>query len=217
MNCASASQKHIFLKTDPEILASIQKIIQNCQYHKAELIDVDLPDLSHTRTVSLLVQLPEALSYHSRYLKDKKELYGEDILGGLALGQHILAENYIRAKRMIGDYRLKINQLFEKVDIIITPTCPVTAPVIGEQFVTVEDEEEPVGNAITRFTHFFNLTGNPAITIPCGIHSSGLPMGVQLIGRHFEEDRLLKTAHFLESMINVFPGATGLELPVITN
>lgn len=188
-------------KTDPEILTSVKRVIRECETNKAEIIDIDMPPMENTRTVSLLVQLPEALSYHSRYLPEKKELYGEDIRGGMALGQFILAENYIRAKRMMQDYRLKLTQTFETVDIIITPTCPITAPAIGSRFVTVQNEEVPVGNAITRFTSFFNLTGNPAITIPCGVHSSGLPIGVQLVGRHFEENLLLKTAHVLENKI----------------
>ena len=188
-------------KTDPEILASVKNVIRECETNKAELIEIDMPPMDKTRTVSLLVQLPEMLSYHSRYLPQKKELYGEDVRGGMALGQFILAENYIRAKRMMQYYRLKLKQTFETVDIIITPTCPITAPAVGSQFVTVQNEKEPVGNAITRFTSFFNLTGNPAITIPCGIHSSGLPIGVQLIGRHFEENLLLKTAYFLENQI----------------
>ena len=190
-------------KTDPEILVSVKNVIRECEYKKFELIDIDMPPMENTRTVSLLVQLPEMLSYHSRYLPEKKELYGEDVRGGMALGQFILAENYIRAKRVMQDYRLRLKQTFEAVDIIITPTCPITAPKIGSRFVTVQNEEEPVGNAITRFTSFFNLTGNPAITIPCGIHSSGLPIGVQLVGRNFEENLLLKTAYVLENQIGV--------------
>lgn len=192
-----------FEKTDPEILASVKRVIRECEYNKAELIDINMPPMDNTRTVSLLVQLPEVLSYHSRYLPEKKELYGADVRGGMALGQFILAENYILAKRMMQDYRLKLKQTFETVDIIITPTCPITAPKIGSRFVTVQNEEEPVGNAITRFTSFFNLTGNPAITIPCGIHSSGLPIGVQLVGRNFEENLLLKTAYVLENQIGM--------------
>ena len=190
-------------KTDPEILVSVKDVIRECETNKVELIDIDMPPMENARTVSLLVQLPEMLSYHSRYLPEKKELYGEDVRGGMVLGQFILAENYIRAKRMMQDYRLKLKQMFETVDIIITPTCPIPAPAIGSRFITVQNEEEPVGNAITRFTSFFNLTGNPAITIPCGIHSSGLPIGVQLVGRNFEESLLLKTAHVFQNKIGM--------------
>lgn len=190
-----------FEKTDPEILASVQGVLRECEYHKAELREIEMPSMENTRTVSLLVQLPEMLSYHSRYFPEKKELYGEDLRSGMALGQFILAEHYVRAKRMMQAYRTKLDKIFEKVDIILTPTCPITAPNIGANFVTTKGEKEPVGNAITRFTSFFNLTGNPAISIPCGIHSDGLPIGVQIIGRSFAEEWLLKAANALEKCL----------------
>lgn len=205
-------QSFFFEKTDPEIVTSVQSVIRACRFGKAELIDVDLPPMDTMRSVSLLVQLPEMLSYHSRYLPKKKELYGEDIRAGMALGQFILAEHYVRAKRMIQEYRTKMAETFETVDIIITPTCPITAPAMGTRFVTIGNEEEPVGNAITRFTSFFNMTGNPAISIPCGIHSSGLPIGVQLVGRYFEENKLLNTAHVLENYIGTINGKLGNEI-----
>jgi len=190
-----------FEKIDPEILTSVQSVIRACEYGKAELIDIDMPPMDNTRTVSLLVQLPEMLSYHSRYLPQKKNLYGKDLRAGMALGQFILAEHYIRAKRMIQWYRMKMEALFKQVDLIITPSCPIIAPEIGFDFIEWGDQKEPVGNAITRYTSFFNMTGHPAISIPCGIHSSGLPMGVQLVGRHFEENTLLKAAQILENSL----------------
>jgi aspartyl-tRNA(Asn)/glutamyl-tRNA(Gln) amidotransferase subunit A len=197
-------------KMDPEILESVKGVIREFEENRFEVMDIDMPPMENTRTVSLLIQLPEVLSYHSRYLPEKRGLYGEDMRGGMALGQFILAENYIRAKRVMQEYRLHIEQTFEDVDMIITPACPITAPKIGSRFITVEGEKEPIGNAITRFTSFFNLTGNPAISIPCGMHSNGLPMGVQLVGRHFEEDQLLKSAHFLEKQIGWYQKYDGM-------
>ncbi|VEN75231.1 Amidase signature enzyme [Candidatus Desulfarcum epimagneticum] len=190
-----------FEKTDPEILAATQKAIALFERSGARIIDIDMPPMDHARAVSLIIQLPEALSYHSARLPEKKELYGQDIRAGLALGQFILAEHYVRAKRMMEMFRRDMGRVFENVDLIITPSCPVTAPEMGARFVTIENEKEPAGNAITRFTSFFNLTGNPAISIPSGLHSSGLPMGVQLVGRPFEENTLLKAAHALEKQM----------------
>ena len=174
-----------------------------CGQFKAELVDIDMPPMEKTRTVSLVIQLPEMLSYHSRYLPKKKNLYGKDLRAGMALGQFILAEHYIQAKRMVQWYRLKMEESFKQVDLIITPSCPIIAPKIGSDFVQWGDKKEPVGNAITRYTSFFNMTGHPAISVPCGIHSSGLPMGVQLVGHHFNENTLLKVAHVLENCLKV--------------
>lgn len=174
-----------------------------CGQCKAELIDIDMPPMEKTRTVSLVIQLPEMLSYHSRYLPKKKDLYGKDLRAGMALGQFILAEHYIRAKRMVQWYRMKMEESFKQVDLIITPSCPIIAPKIDSDFIEWGDKKEPVGNAITRYTSFFNMTRHPAISIPCGIHSSGLPMGVQLVGHPFDEKTLLKVAHVLENSLKV--------------
>ena len=154
--------------------------------------------MDHTRTVSLTIQMPEALSFHMPWLKDRSDYYSSDFRAGLALGQNILAEHYVRCKRMLTTYRDRVNQIFNEVDLIITPSTPIVAPKLGCKSVTIENLTEPVGNAITRFTSFFNMTGHPAISIPSGIHSNGLPIGVQLVGRQFGELELLKFAIILE-------------------
>ena len=199
-----------FENVEPEILSSIHHALRILEKNKSVLVDVDMPPMDHTRTVSLAVQLPEMLSYHSRYLPEKKHLYGDDILAGMAAGQFMLAEHYLRAKRMMQSYRIKMNEIFQKVDIIVTPTCPIVAPVVGSQFVRIQGQTEPVGNAITRFTSFFNLTGHPAVSVPSGLHSSGLPIGIQLIGRYFEETGLLRAAKVLEKKMG------NLKFPVLS-
>jgi aspartyl-tRNA(Asn)/glutamyl-tRNA(Gln) amidotransferase subunit A len=157
-----------------------------------------LPDLSHARTVSLLLQMPEVLSYHRRYLPEKLGLYGEDVRSGLAFGQFILAEHYVRAQRMVEQYRRESEAAMADVDVVITPTCPVVAPALGTATVETEGLEEPVGNALTRFTAFFNMTGAPALSVPSGFHSTGLPMGVQIVGHPFDEATVLAVGQAIE-------------------
>ena len=196
-------RKFFFDRIDAEIHESVKNAIMVCGQCKADLVDIDMPPMEKTRTVSLVIQLPEMLSYHSRYLPKKKNLYSKDLRAGMALGQFILAEHYIQAKRMVQWYRLKMEECFKRVDLIMTPSCPIIAPEIDSDFIEWGDKKEPVGNAITRYTSFFNMTGHPAISIPCGIHSLGLPMGVQLVGHHFDENTLLKVAHVLENCLKV--------------
>lgn len=187
-----------FDNVDTEIKESVIQIIESCGYAGASIIDVSTPDMSHTRTVSLTIQLPEMLSYHSRYFNKKKALYGKDLRAGMAAGQFMLAEHYVRAKRMVAFYRRQMDDLFNDINLMITPACPIVAPEIGTVNVTTGNRTEAVGNALTRFTSFFNMTGHPALTLPCGVHSSGLPMGVQLIGRHGEDSFLLEIAEVIE-------------------
>ncbi|MGH6942250.1 amidase [Hypericibacter sp.] len=184
-------ERHFFEHADPEILAATHRCLARLAERGATLVPVTLPDLAQARTVSLLLQMPEVLSYHRRYLPEKMALYGEDVRSGLAFAQFILAEHYVRAQRMIEKYRRDTEAALAGVDAIVTPTCPIVAPKLGTVTVTTEGLEEPVGNALTRFTSFFNMTGAPAMSVPSGFHRSGLPMGVQVVGRSFDEETVL--------------------------
>ncbi len=194
-----------FEYVDPEIGESMRNALKIWEELGANVTEVELPSMEGIRTVSLVIQMPEALSYHSRYLPPKALLYGADFRSGLALGQFLLAEHYVKAKRMVEWYRRQMVPVFEKVDIVVTPTCPIVAPAIGIMTVTTEGREEVVGNALTRMTGFFNMTGHPAMSLPLGLHSSGLPMGVQLIGRHFEEATLFQIGNALEKHLEWKP------------
>lgn len=185
-------------RTDPEILAAMEEVKSFLTAQGAVLVPVSFPDLEHSRAVSLTVQMPEALSAHSAFLQDRGDLYGQDFRAGLALGQTLLAEHYVRAKRFVELYRQQTNALFEEVDVILTPATPEIAQKVGTVKTTRDGVDEAVGNAITRFTTFFNMTGHPALTMPCAMHSEGLPIALQLVGRYFEEATVLRTAHAIE-------------------
>jgi aspartyl-tRNA(Asn)/glutamyl-tRNA(Gln) amidotransferase subunit A len=187
-------------RVDPEIRAKTAQVIDRLCSEGASVIEVCLPDLQTSRSVSLIIQMPEALSFHARYLPEREHLYGADFRAGLALGQFLLAEHYVRAKRMAVTMRAEVDELFDIVDVILTPATPVIAPGIGLAEVITEGHAEPVGNAVTRFTSLFNVTGHPAIVVPCAMHSLGLPMGIQLVGGPFQEGLLLALAARIQSM-----------------
>jgi aspartyl-tRNA(Asn)/glutamyl-tRNA(Gln) amidotransferase subunit A len=185
-------------RADSEILAASEAVLRHLEASGAELKKVLMPSMEHCRAVSLAVQMPEALSYHSRFLEERGELYGRDFRAGLALGQCLLAEHYVRAKRYVELYRRQTSAVFDEVDVLVTPATPVIAPKLGTVKVRLEGVEEAAGNAVTRYTTFFNMTGHPAITLPVGLHSEGLPMGVQVVARHFGEETLFATAGHIE-------------------
>lgn len=192
-------ESFFFERCDREILDSLEALMNYLRLAGANLKPVSMPSMEYTRTVSLTVQMPEALSYHNRYLEQRGHLYSQDFRAGLALGQCLLAEQYIRAKRFIETYRNTMNSIFAEVDVILTPAAPIIAPKIGVVEVKVDGSSEPAGNAITRYTSFFNMTGHPAITLPCGLHSEGLPIGAQLVGKHFGDEQLIDIARQIES------------------
>ncbi len=196
-------RRHFFEHVDPDILDATTNVLRLAERRGAQIVDVETPDMEDARTVSLVVQMPEALSYHGTHLKTKGALYGDDLRSGFAVGQFILAEHYVRAKRMMTLYREQMAGLFEQVDLLVTPTTPMIAPVRGTKTVTIADREEALGDAFARFTYFFNLTGHPAMSLPSGWQGTGLPMGVQLIGRHFEEATLLRAGDAIERELDL--------------
>ena len=106
-----------------------------------------------------------------------------------------------------------MEDIFKKVDVLLTPSCPITAPLIEQVNLTTAGRTEAKGNAITRFTSFFNITGNPAVSIPSGMNSKNLPMSVQLIGKHYREQDILNAGTTIENIVKGFshqPGKTGV-------
>ncbi len=183
---------------DRAVLSSVEQAIDACRDLGARVIDVAGPDMAHVRPASLALQLVEALSWHGPRLETSADLYGEDIREGLAQGQFILGEHYVRARRLMEMKRRELAGLFNGVDLLLTPTVPIVAPKRGTRMVTIGRRVEPVGDALTRYTCVFNMTGNPALSIPCGRHPTGLPIGLQLVARPFEEALLLRAACGLE-------------------
>ena len=179
---------------DQEIEATLDKVRGNFRSLGADIVFVDMPELQNSRIASLTIQLPEVLSYHSKYLADRWELYSPDIFAGMAAGQFILAEQYLMAKRTASYYHDELRKIFESIDLMLVPSTPCIAPKIGEDFVNIGGESVPCGNAVTKFFSLFNMTGNPSLTMPAGMHSKGLPIGFQLVGREFGEGELLNTA-----------------------
>ena len=196
-------QTFYFDHVDPEIVDAVQGALRSLEYLGARIVEMEIPPMEYSRTVSLVIQMSEALSYHSRYLPSKGHLYGADFRSGLAFGQFVLAEHYVRARRMVQRYRRQMAAVFEAIDVIATPTCPIVASPVGTVQVTTEGKVEVVGNALTRLTSFFGMTGHPALTLPCGLHSTGLPMGIQIIGPFFEESTVLRVAQAIETCLDL--------------
>lgn len=198
-------ENYFYQRCDDEILTALEALKTLLGRSGARIETVAMPSMEFTRTVSLTVQMPEALSYHNRYLETRGELYSPDFRAGLALGQNLLAEQYVRARRFIESYRRQLDAVFADVDLLLTPATPVVAPEIGAVDISLGDVSEPAGNAITRYTSFFNMTGHPAITLPCGLHPRGLPIGAQLVGRHHADETLIEIARLIEQILGFEP------------
>jgi aspartyl-tRNA(Asn)/glutamyl-tRNA(Gln) amidotransferase subunit A len=131
---------------------------------------------------------PEAATYHNERLETRADDFGADVFKRLRAGADTSAADYAQAKRRQVELTRALELWFEDVDVLVTPTTRVVAPRVGEDAVAM-------ARHLTAFTAPFNLTGFPAISIPCGFTRERLPIGLQLIARPWQEALLLQVAH----------------------
>ncbi|MBY2994923.1 amidase [Rhizobium leguminosarum] len=188
-------------RSDAAVRRAFHTAKSSLQQMGASFTEIELPDQAEARTVSLTIQLAETLAYHGPNLAHARESFGKDMLSGMALGQFLSAESYVQCKRMLEVYNRSFAETMGGVDVLLTPSCPITAPKIGAVHVDVGSDRLPVGNALTLFTSFFNLVGTPAIAVPVREATSHLPVSVQLVGRRNRDAELLGVAQALEEKL----------------
>src|SRR5204863_5440699 len=110
----------------------------------------------------------------------------------------VLAEDYVRAQDIREALRRAVDAALEGCDVLALPTVPIPAPLIGQVSVEVGGAKQPVRALMLRLTQLFNLTGHPAISLPCGMTSAGLPCGLQLVGKIGATEALLAVAASVE-------------------
>jgi len=157
--------------------------------------EVSLPRLPYASQAFFLTISSEAMAAHRPYMKERAQDYGEDVRLRLGAGQFILATQYLQAQRVRRLLYQDMQALFRRVDLLLTPTVPVTTPSIRDSYIQVGDRSWSVRVLLTQFTRAFNVTGHPALSLPCGLSRAGLPIGMQFIGRPFGEETLLHLGH----------------------
>jgi len=141
--------------------------------------------------------LAEAGAVHRHTLASAPDSYGDETRAFLSLAGHVSADTYLQAQRLRRILADEMARVFQTVDVLLTPTLAMTAPRLDARVVEGVNGPMDVRAAMTLFTRAFNLTGLPAMSLPCGRHE-GLPIGLQLVGRPFDEATLLRTGHAYE-------------------
>jgi len=188
-------QQYFFEHVDAEILKSVRAAIQLLEGLAAKVVPVDLPHLEHCPAMAAQITLAEAASYHEPNMRKRLGDYGDEPRLKLQAGRYLLATDYVKSQRVRTLLQEVFTRAFAQVDVIITPTLPAFPQPIGEFYVQSGDLHEHVVDAFTRFTVPFDLTGLPAITVPCGFGTAHLPIGLQIIGKSFDEATVLRVAH----------------------
>lgn len=185
-------KQFFFENVDAEVEAAVRSAIGLLEGMGAVVLEVDAPLIAEIPGGVSAIMLPEALAYHQRWMRERPDDYGDDVRYRLELGATYLAVHYVQAQRL---RELAVNswreQVFSRVDVVATPTTPITAS-------RVEGSDLEVTVKLIRFTNAFNFLGVPALSLPCGFSSEGLPIALQLVGRWWEEATVLRAAHAYE-------------------
>jgi aspartyl-tRNA(Asn)/glutamyl-tRNA(Gln) amidotransferase subunit A len=179
----------------------VRGAIQLLERAGADVVEVDIKHLEGNISAQLTVESCEPSAYHQAWLRERPGDYGDDVRTLLELGELYLATHYIQAQRYRTLLRQEFLSAFRRVDVFISPTLPFVATPVGETKVVIDEgSEDMMLMVIMAFTGLPSLTGLPAISVPCGFSRDGLPIGMQIMGRPFDEARLFRVADAYQQM-----------------
>ena len=207
---------------DPEVESAINKAIEALRSRGAETVEVSLPATKYAVAAYYIVAPAEASSnlarydgvkygYRNRdgktlmdmYTQTRTEGFGPEVLRRIMLGTYALSAGYYdayykKASQIRTLMKNEFQEAFEKVDVLATPVCPTPAFKIGERM------DDPLQMYLTDvFTISTNMAGIPGMSAPCGFSGNGLPIGLQILGGHFQEEKILRVAYHLEQAMGI--------------
>lgn len=200
-------REYFMALVDSGVAAAFDGACARLRGARVELVDVAIPHAGDIASIYLHIVLPEAAAYHAVTLERRADAYTPNVRLRLEMGRYILAEDYVRALRGREVLKTEVDAALEGVDGLLLPSLAIPAPTIGAETVRLGASDEPVRTVMLRLTQLFNITGHPAITIPCGTTEDGLPVGAQVVGRRGGDVPLLEVARALEPHLG--PGSAG--------
>jgi len=193
-------REHYWEKLDPEVRRTAETAVRDMEKRGAVVREVSLPHLKESIEVATHISLAEALHVHKTagYFPARASEYGDEVRQRIESGEKVTALEYLAGAEVRKRLLAEFDAAFRDVDTIVAPTIPVPAPLITAESVEIQGEQIGVRSAMVGFSRPANFTGLPAITVPCGFTGSGLPIGLQFIGRTFDETTLLQIAFSYE-------------------
>lgn len=172
----------------------------------ASLEEVQISHAGDIAPIYLHIVLAEGAAFHAKTLDSHADDYTVNVRLRLEMGRYILAEDYVRALRGRDVLIAEVDEALRGKDVLVLPTLGVPAVRLGAATVKIGSVEEPVRNITLRLTQLFNITGHPAITLPCGTTTDGLPIGLQVIGGRNQTGALISVAGAIESLLAPIQG-----------
>ena len=180
---------------DPGVADLVQRAIGELGELGAEIVDVSLPLYEYAQPISNAILSAEATAAHRDVLLSDGDKMYPQVRDRLEEGLFITAAEYLRAQQARQVFCAQVAGLLEGVDLLAGPVEPVTAPEILQRRIELGGESLPAVPLLTKYTRVYNITGSPAISVPCGFAGDGLPVALHLAGRNFDEMTVLRAAH----------------------
>jgi aspartyl-tRNA(Asn)/glutamyl-tRNA(Gln) amidotransferase subunit A len=183
---------------DDDVRAAFERSVETLRRQGARVVEVDIPHAPLIPAVYTHIVFGDAAAYHSDTLDAMPDRYTPNVRLRLEMARYVTAADYVRAldgRRML---KREVDAALAGIDALLLPTLPIVAPPIGATTVQVGPAREPVRNVMLRLTQLFNITGHPAVSLPCGASAAGLPCGLQLAASTGQTDNLLHIARGVE-------------------
>lgn len=185
-------------KAEPEVFAAVQKVASALNVKDY----VTIPEAHRARAAAFIITASEGANLHLEKLRSRPQDFDPATRDRFLAGALIPSHWYIQAQRFRKWYRDQVREIFQNVDIIIAPTTPITAPLIGQQTMILDGEEILVRPYLGQFTQPLSFIGLPVLSIPIQ-SSNALPLGVQLIAAPYNEAKIIQVASYLSPSVKV--------------
>jgi len=193
--------RHFFFADDPNIspetLAVVETALKKLQDLGAQVVEVKIPSLRYAGAAQPVIMLSEAFTYHARNLRSKPEEFGDMVRARFRTGALFSSAEYVQAQRVRNVIKREFANVLQRVDLIASPTMSNPPPEFKHVDVMTTAR-------VPSFTGPYNLTGMPAISVPCGFTAKGLPIGLQLAGKPFDEPTVLRAAYTFQQHVRLF-------------
>jgi aspartyl-tRNA(Asn)/glutamyl-tRNA(Gln) amidotransferase subunit A len=178
----------------PEVRAAVERAAAQLREMGAVVDEVDLQTVAEVAGASFAVVATEALAYHAEWMRTRAGDYQPDVRERLRMGAFVSGVHYVRGQQVRALVRREVDEALARRDVLLAPTTPLAATVLGESRAALGDGTADVRAALIRLTRPFNFTGHPACSVPCGFTADGRPLGMQFVGRPFDEATVLRAA-----------------------
>jgi aspartyl-tRNA(Asn)/glutamyl-tRNA(Gln) amidotransferase subunit A len=192
-----------FLETlDADVRARFEEALDRLRNAGVSIVDVDLGRLPDIPTTYVNVALTEAYAYHAETLAKVAGEFSDSVRSRLEMGGTISREDYVQAQGDRAQMRAAVDRALSKCDVLVLPTMPIPPQKVGAAEAVIDGRAQPLRPLTLRLTQLFNLTGHPAISLPCGNTGEGLPCGFQIVGRRQQTPELLQVALSCEAYVS---------------